>query len=119
MSTTLGSSETFVSNSKLRSLQHGEQSAAMDARGTVIINADLTAVLDGLRPWSNYTLTLAAATVVGRGVTSMPLLCTTEEDGELNRSKVNLMIDIIICFNDKGLTNHCEKYVTEFKFKNF
>lgn len=36
----------------------------------------------GLRAWSNYTVTVAAVTRAGAGVSSPDLICTTREDGQ-------------------------------------
>jgi hypothetical protein len=41
----------------------------------------LTAVLTGLRRFTNYSVQVLAFTRVGDGVTTKPIFCTTEEDG--------------------------------------
>jgi hypothetical protein len=41
----------------------------------------LTAVLTGLRKFTNYSVQVLAFTRVGDGATTKPIFCTTEEDG--------------------------------------
>ncbi|XP_037792808.1 Down syndrome cell adhesion molecule-like protein Dscam2 [Penaeus monodon] len=41
----------------------------------------------GLRAWSNYTVTVAAVTRAGAGVSSPDLICTTREDARNTRNK--------------------------------
>lgn len=47
-----------------------------------MMSKDLRAQLDNLRPWTNYSVTVAASTRAGQGVASTPLICTTHQDGE-------------------------------------
>lgn len=65
--------------------QQTQNSLKIDQKGTVIIHHKQSTELDGLRAWSNYSISLAAATKAGRGVKSQPMLCTTAEDGLLNQ----------------------------------
>uniref|UniRef100_A0A0P4WN52 Down syndrome cell adhesion molecule-like protein Dscam2 n=2 Tax=Scylla olivacea TaxID=85551 RepID=A0A0P4WN52_SCYOL len=45
-----------------------------------MMSKDLRAQLDNLRPWMNYSVTVAASTRAGQGVASTPLICTTHQD---------------------------------------
>ncbi|CAG7821394.1 unnamed protein product, partial [Allacma fusca] len=40
-----------------------------------------TTGLHGLRPWTNYSVSVLAFTAMGDGKLSQPILCQTEEDG--------------------------------------
>lgn len=42
----------------------------------------LEETVGGLLPWTNYSVTVAARTRAGAGVTSPDLVCTTKEDGK-------------------------------------
>ena len=49
-----------------------------------VVSEQQTSILTGLEPWSNYSISVAASTKAGEGVTSSPTVCTTDEDGEFN-----------------------------------
>ena len=42
----------------------------------------LSTVLTSLQPWTNYSIMVAAFTVAGEGVKSLPVMCVTLEDGK-------------------------------------
>lgn len=50
--------------------------------GTGVVTEGQQASLKGLQPWTNYSVTVAASTGAGQGVTSTPLTCTTQQDGK-------------------------------------
>ena len=52
----------------------------------------LNTILTKLKPWSNYTLHVAASTGAGEGVPSPPSVCATLQDGQF--SKFNKKIGI-------------------------
>lgn len=60
---------------KTASTEDGSEEAAMMSKG-------LRAQLENLRPWTNYSVSVAASTRAGQGVASEPLVCTTHQDGE-------------------------------------
>lgn len=45
------------------------------------ITAELRTAIGNLRPFTNYSMTVAASTRAGIGLASDPLTCATEEDG--------------------------------------
>jgi len=47
------------------------------------------AVLTGLRRFTNYSIQVLAFTRVGDGITTKPIICTTEEDGT---DRINVML---------------------------
>ena len=59
----------------------------VDTSGSVVTDST-SAILEGLEPWSNYSVSVAASTKAGEGVTSHPIICTTLEDGE--HSKIHI-----------------------------
>lgn len=69
----------------------------------------------GLRPWTNYTVTVAAVTRAGPGVTSPDLTCTTREDGMaftlLTRSSFVVLWALFFFFFRKSMTYCCLLYV--------
>ena len=48
---------------------------------TVFTTADVMILVDNLRPFTSYTFTIAASTVVGLGPLSTAITETTPEDG--------------------------------------
>lgn len=62
---------------------------------TVLVGS--SAELQHLSPYTSYSVVVSAATRVGEGVASRPVVCTTLEDGEnnkYNRRTVNNAIPI-------------------------
>lgn len=51
------------------------------SRGTMVVTEGTTTVLNELEAWTNYSLQVSAATNVGVGVPSLPVVCSTLEDG--------------------------------------
>ncbi|KAF2367692.1 Fibronectin type III, partial [Trinorchestia longiramus] len=47
---------------------------------SVLVHQDTATRLDGLAPWTNYSVRVAAATEAGAGVNSQYIICTTRED---------------------------------------
>ncbi|XP_050724052.1 cell adhesion molecule Dscam2-like [Eriocheir sinensis] len=58
---------------KTAATEDGSEEAAMMSKG-------LRAQLDNLRPWTNYSVSVAASTRAGQGVASEALVCTTHQD---------------------------------------
>ena len=54
----------------------------MSDDGGGLVTEQLSKVLSSLQPWSNYSVTISAATIAGEGVASKPVICTTKQDGE-------------------------------------
>ncbi|KAK7082481.1 hypothetical protein SK128_000210 [Halocaridina rubra] len=52
-------------------------------RGKSKVSEGLRATLTELLPWTNYSITVTAATRAGEGVASAPLPCVTNQDGAL------------------------------------
>ncbi|CAL4206067.1 unnamed protein product, partial [Meganyctiphanes norvegica] len=48
--------------------------------GGSVMSDGMRATVRGLAAWSNYTVTVAAATLAGEGVASDTVSCTTDED---------------------------------------
>lgn len=63
---------------KTAATEDGSEEAAMMSKG-------LRAQLDNLRPWTNYSVSVAASTRAGQGVASEALVCTTHQDGKGRR----------------------------------
>ncbi|CAL4091057.1 unnamed protein product, partial [Meganyctiphanes norvegica] len=58
-----------------------DQADVTDMRvGGNVMSDGVRATVTGLTAWSNYTVTVAAATLAGEGVASDPVTCTTDED---------------------------------------
>ncbi|XP_066948108.1 cell adhesion molecule Dscam2-like isoform X4 [Macrobrachium rosenbergii] len=49
-------------------------------RSGSMVSEGLRATLTALLPWTNYSVTVAASTRAGEGVSSLPLICTTNQD---------------------------------------
>ena len=60
---------------KTATTEDGSEEAAL-------MSKDLRAQLENLRPWTNYSMSVAALTRAGQGVASKSLICTTHQDGE-------------------------------------
>lgn len=55
---------------------------SIDVVGVLVVEHQHTsAVVHGLEPWTNYSVSVAAATQAGVGAPSEPLICATLEDG--------------------------------------
>ena len=53
--------------------------------GGRIVTEQLSTPLLSLQPYSNYSVFVSAATRVGEGVKSKPVVCSTKEDGNYNK----------------------------------
>ncbi|XP_069972795.1 cell adhesion molecule Dscam1 isoform X4 [Penaeus vannamei] len=51
-----------------------------EGRTGSVVSEGLRATLTGLKPWTNYSVSVAASTRAGEGVQSLALVCTTEQD---------------------------------------
>ena len=54
----------------------------MESKSGGEITEQTARVLTSLQPWSNYSVTVTAATMAGEGVSSQPIICTTKQDGK-------------------------------------
>ena len=53
--------------------------------------------LTGLKKYTNYTITVVAATSKGNGVVSAPIIVITDEDGEYNSLFHGTRVNLKIC----------------------
>ena len=60
----------------------GPRSAIGESRGVLVVVEGTSTRLTSLNPFTNYSVTVSAATAAGVGVASDPLICTTIEDGK-------------------------------------
>ena len=49
--------------------------------------------LVSLKAFSNYSISVSAATSVGEGVSSDPIICTTKQDGECRGCSIKMVIN--------------------------
>ncbi|XP_037792633.1 Down syndrome cell adhesion molecule-like protein Dscam2 [Penaeus monodon] len=61
-------------------VSYSQLSSHEDGRSGSVVSEGLRATLAGLRPWTNYSVSVAASTRAGEGVASLPLVCTTDQD---------------------------------------
>ncbi|XP_063589130.1 cell adhesion molecule Dscam2-like [Penaeus indicus] len=61
-------------------VSYSQLSSHEDGRSGSVVSEGLRATLAGLRPWTNYSVSVAASTRAGEGVASLPLVCTTDQE---------------------------------------
>ncbi|ROT64498.1 putative Down syndrome cell adhesion molecule-like protein Dscam2 [Penaeus vannamei] len=61
-------------------VSYSQLSSHEDGRSGSVVSEGLRATLAGLRPWTNYSVSVAASTRAGEGLASLPLVCTTDQD---------------------------------------
>ena len=59
---------------------------SLRGKSVLVIADGLSARIASLTPHTSYTFTVAASTIVGIGVDSSPITCSTLEDGEYFKS---------------------------------
>ena len=52
--------------------------------GGIRVTEQMSTILTSLQPWSNYSFSVSAATRIGEGPRSYPVICATKEDGKNN-----------------------------------